>query len=193
MRVTRSVLIFRVLLAGLPVCGLLTFGGGGAFNAVAQENGAKQASESANPPAEVLTNQGVDEMGNNNLAGAVEKFKQALTIDPSCGAARRNLSSALNNQGTRVEPDEGVSYWRKALFVWPENRSARNNVSTFLRSTGKDPDSFEDRMALSDSFAKSGDFVSAVVEVREAIACKKDAVAEAKLKDYLKKAPALPK
>ncbi len=183
----RSVLIFSLVALGIPP---------NMYYAHADEAGgppATPAKEELNLRAEVLTNEGADEMAKNNLPVAINKFNEALTIDPLCGVARRNLSAALSNQGTRVEPEEGVIYWRKALYVWPENKPAHNNLCTFLKSIGKEPEVFEDRMSLADSFAKAGDYVSAVVELREAIICKKDAAAEAKLKEYLKKAPALPK
>jgi tetratricopeptide (TPR) repeat protein len=170
----------------LPVSGALADEAGGA------QSTASASAADAGAKVEALTNEGVEEMGKSNLPAAIEKFKEALTIDPACGVARRNLSAALSNQGTRVEPEEGVSYWRKALFVWPENKPAHNNLSTFLQSIGKVPDSFDERVSLANSFVKTGDYVSAVVELREAIALKKDAVVEAKLKEYLKKAPALP-
>lgn len=166
------------------------------YRAHADDASSAQSTSSITPDieakVEALTNAGADEMAKNNFPAAISNFKEALSLDPSCGVARRNLSAALSNQGTGMAPEEGVTYWRKALFIWSENKPAHNNLSTFLRSIGKAPDSFEDRLSLANSFAKSGDYVSAVVELREALACKKDVAAEAKLNECLKKAPALP-
>jgi hypothetical protein len=47
-------------------------------------------------------------------------------------------------------------------------------------------------MQLSDEFAKKGDYVSAIVEAREALVCKQDQIVLHKLKDLMKKAPSLP-
>lgn len=145
------------------------------------------------PKAELLTNQGVDELDKGDMEAAAAKFREALEADPGCEVARRNLSTAFNNQGTKVPIEEAGGYWRKALFVSPENSTAHRNLASFLKATGKNPESFEERMSLADSFAKGGDYVSAVVEIREALVCKKDQSAQNKLKDYLKKAPSLPK
>ncbi|MBY0548371.1 MAG: TonB family protein [Candidatus Obscuribacterales bacterium] len=145
------------------------------------------------PKSQLLNNEGVDEMDQGNLDGAAAKFREALESDPGCESARRNLSTVLNNQGTKVPNEEAAGYWRKALFVSPANATAHKNLCSFLKYSGKNPESFDERMSLADSFAKGGDFVSAVVEVREALVYKKDQSAQNKLKDYLKKAPALPK
>lgn len=159
---------------------------------IAQHHTGEAGKSDLIPRAQLLNNEGVDELGNNNLEAAIAKFKEALSADPLCETARKNLSSALNNQGTKLEPEQGITYWRKALFVFPDNKTAQKNVASFVKYSGKNPDSFEDRSLLAESFAKDGDFVSAVVELREALAKKKDVVAQSKLKEYLKKAPEIP-
>jgi TonB family protein len=145
------------------------------------------------PRAQLINSEAVDEMEKGNVDAAIEKFKKALEADPLCAPARRNLSMALNNRGTKKpEPDQAAACYRQALYLNPTNEIARKNLASYVKWKGKDPTSFQDRMTMSSEFAEKGDFISAAVEVQEALSKKTDTVAAAKLKEYQKKAPALP-
>jgi TonB family protein len=145
------------------------------------------------PRAHLLNDEGVDDLKRGDVEAAVEKFKKAIIADPLCAPAKRNLSMTLNNRGAKMDkPEDAANCYRQALYLNPANDVARKNLSSYVKWKGKNPDSFEDRMALSNEFAAKGDFIAATVEVQEALSKKKDTVASAKLKEYQTKAPALP-
>jgi TonB family protein len=140
----------------------------------------------------LLNNEGITEMKAGNYSAAIEKFREALSVDATYMPARENLSSCFNNAALKLPVKDAVGYFHKALYVTPDSALVRKNLASSLKSMGNKPDSFEERIKLADDFANAGDFVSAVVELREGLSIKKDGTTENKLKDYLKKAPAVP-
>ena len=147
------------------------------------------------PRARLLYNEGVKELQSGNMTQAFQRFKKALEMDPMFEHARVSLSATFNNMGAKKEinSDKAITFFRKALYVNPNNDIARKNLNNHLKHNSTDPKSYSARMELASKFAGKDDFISAVVEVREALRNKSnDKVATQKLEEYKKKAPAIP-
>lgn len=144
------------------------------------------------PKARILLNKANEEFDAGKLDKAIELLKEALKADPQYLAARKNLSIAYNNQGTKLPRGKRVKNYRMALFVWDGNKTARKNLKSHLEHKGCNPDSHLDRLKLASQFANTGDYISATVEAREALRLKKSKSTEEKLAEYENKAPGLP-
>lgn len=142
--------------------------------------------------AQILNNEGIDLLKANNFDGAIAKFREALSVDPSHEFSRKNLSVSYNNAAVKLPAKESANLYRKALYVLPDSDLARKNLRSSLLNLGMHPDSADERIKAAEDFTSSGDNISAIVELREAIMLHKNAAAEAKLTELMKQAPALP-
>jgi tetratricopeptide (TPR) repeat protein len=123
-----------------------------------------------------LNNAGVQALNAGNIQVAIQKFQQALQIDPNYQLARTNLSIAHNNYGLQLknDPKAALKEFHQALYLDPTNATTKSNVEGIIRMMGKNPRSAEDRMALGEEARKSGDFVGAIIEFTEATKIKDD-------------------
>ena len=144
------------------------------------------------PRAHISMNKASEQFDKGDLTKAIEYLKDALKADPQFQNARQNLSIAYNNQGNKLPMADRSKNYRKALFVWSSNDTARKNLDSHVESDGANPTSYVDRMRLASEFAEKGDYVSATVEAREALRLKKSKDARDKVAEYEKKAPGLP-
>lgn len=144
------------------------------------------------PRAQILMSKASEQFDKGDLSKAIEYLKDALKADPQLQNARQNLSIAYNNQGNKLPMEVRSKTYRKALFIWSSNDTARKNLDSHVESDGANPTSYTDRMRLASQFAEKGDYVSATVEAREALRLKKSKDARDKVAEYEKKAPGLP-
>jgi predicted O-linked N-acetylglucosamine transferase (SPINDLY family) len=69
-----------------------------------------------------------------NLDEAVDRYRQALTIDGSLPQAHNNLGNALFQQGKR---DQAAAHYRQALRLRPNYVQAHSNLGNALRLEGR--------------------------------------------------------
>jgi tetratricopeptide (TPR) repeat protein len=123
-----------------------------------------------------LNNDGVKALNSGNIQLAIQKFQQALQLDPNYKLARDNLAIAHNNYGLqlRTNPKEALKEFHQALYLNPDNGTTLSNVEGIIRMMGKNPRSFADRVALGEDARHSSDFVGAIIEFSEALKIKDD-------------------
>lgn len=86
------------------------------------------------PDAEVCFNLGNALFALGETEAAVERFRQAVEIDPGCAAAWSNLGSVLAELG---ECDEAIAALRKALRLDPGRSEAVYNLADILEDLGR--------------------------------------------------------
>jgi tetratricopeptide (TPR) repeat protein len=124
----------------------------------------------------LLNNDGVKALNSGNTQLAIQKFQQALQLDPNYKLARDNLAIAHNNYGLQLRgnPKEALKEFHQALYLNPDNSTTLSNVEGIIRMMGKNPRSFADRVGLGEDSRHSSDFVGAIIEFSEALKIKDD-------------------
>lgn len=142
---------------------------------------------SANPAPEAvsLNNDGVKALNQKDYDTAIEKFKQSLQKSPGYKYAHDNLAIAYNNVGISVPDDHEKSLKAFHMSMWlnPANKTTQANLNGAIKFAGKNPKSFEDRVALADQAVKDNDFAAAIVEYTQALSIRDDANVRKKLAD----------
>ena len=123
-----------------------------------------------------LINEGVKALNSGNIQLAIQKFEQALQLDPNYKLARDNLAIAHNNYGLQLRgsPKEALKEFHQALYLNPDNATTLSNVEGIIRMMGKNPRAFADRVALGEDSRHASDFVGAIIEFNEALKLKDD-------------------
>jgi tetratricopeptide (TPR) repeat protein len=78
--------------------------------------------------------QAVNAFGDDKLDEAINKYKQALEIDPNYQDALHGLGMALFNGGRL---DEAVATARKLIEIDPDDILAHTSLSMFYQSQGR--------------------------------------------------------
>jgi tetratricopeptide (TPR) repeat protein len=130
-----------------------------------------------------LNNKGVRAMNASDNWLAMEFLEKALTLDPSYKTARINLAIAYNNSGLtlRDRPAEAIAYFHYAVYIAPDNLACKDNLKAIILKLGKDPDVFEDRVALGNEALRKDDTRGGIVEYEAALKIKEDSAVRAKL------------
>ena len=123
-----------------------------------------------------LNNDGVRALNSNNTQLAIQKFEQALKLDPNYQFARENLAIAHNNNGLslRTNPKAAIKEFHQAIYLNPNNTTTQSNLAGIITMMGKNPHSFADRVQLGDDARHSGDMIGAIIEYSEALKIKDD-------------------
>ena len=123
-----------------------------------------------------INNDGVKALNAGNVQLALQKFAQALKLDPSYQLARDNLAIAHNNYGLqlRSNPKAAIKEFHQALYLSPGNATTQSNLAGIITMMGKHPNVFADRVALGDEARHSGDLIGAIIEYTEALKIKDD-------------------
>lgn len=118
---------------------------------------------------------------NNKAAEAIKagKFEKAVKLleplakkNPDYEMARQNLTIAFNNYGlelARTSAVDSMEKFRQALFYSPTERTARRNLNAVIKELGKNPASYEDRLAMGSEEFKKSSYQTAFVEFSEAL------------------------
>ncbi len=132
-----------------------------------------------------LNNEAVQALNAGNAQLAIQKFEQALKIDPNYQLAKDNLAIAHNNYGLqlRSNPKAALKEFHQALYLSPSNSVTKSNIDGIIRMMGKDPKSFDVRVALGEEARRGGDFVGAIIEFNEALKIQDDPKLHAVLGD----------
>lgn len=132
-----------------------------------------------------LNNDGVRALNSSNAQLAIQKFEQALKLDPNYQLAKANLAIAHNNYGLqlRSSPKDALKEFHQALYLDPGNAITKSNVDGIIRMMGKDPKSYDVRVALGEEARRSGDFIGAIIEFNEALKIQDDPKLHAVLGD----------
>lgn len=132
-----------------------------------------------------LNNEGVKALNAGNFQLAVQKFQEAVKLDPSYGLARENLAIAYNNYGLQLQnnPKEAIKQFHKALYLNRNNATTLSNLEGIISMLGKNPKKFQDRVELGDQARLAADFEGAAIEYIEALRLKEDPKIHAKLGD----------
>lgn len=123
-----------------------------------------------------LNNDGVRALNSGNVQLAMQKFEQALKLDPTYQLARDNLAIAHNNNGLQLRnnPKAAIKEFHQAIYLNPNNTTTTSNLSGIISMMGKNPRSFTDRVQLGDDARHSGDMIGAIIEYSEALKLKDD-------------------
>ncbi|HEY9676563.1 MAG TPA: tetratricopeptide repeat protein [Drouetiella sp.] len=127
-------------------------------------------------PQAALNNQGANALNNMNYELAIQKFSQALNIDPGYKLARNNLGMVFNNRGIKERSDKNNALldFHRALLLRTDDTASEANIATSIKSLIKGRDSYELRKNLADSLAAKHDDVGAIAEYRRALEIKDD-------------------
>jgi len=125
--------------------------------------------------AESLNNQGIAALERKDFPTAFKKFRAALQVDPNYPPPKTNLPITHGQYGLQLRKGnrltEALREIHKAGYwggVWDDE------VDKTVRTLGKNPNSFEDRVQLADEALKAGDHLGAAVEYRAALSLKSD-------------------
>ncbi len=123
-----------------------------------------------------LNNEGVVALNAGNVTLAMQKFEQALKLDPNYQLARDNLAIAHNNNGLQLKnnPKAAIKEFHQAIYLNPSNTTTQSNLAGIISMMGKNPKSFADRVQLGDEARHSGDMIGAIVEYSAALKIKDD-------------------
>jgi tetratricopeptide (TPR) repeat protein len=129
-----------------------------------------------------LNNAGVKAMNADDLEVAIEKFEQALKLNPAYVLAKENLSIAYNNKGLKSQnkPIEALEQFHKALYVKPDNTVAHQNLDGMVAYIGKNPKNIKDRVGLAEDALRKNDQIGGYIEYKQALAIQEDPVVRAK-------------
>jgi Tfp pilus assembly protein PilF len=107
---------------------------------------------------------------------AIKTLNQAMEVDPGCLLTLRNLAVAFNNMAIDKsdQPKLALKSFHQALALAPFSHTVRSNTNAMLMRMGKNPSSFQARIQLGREFLEHGDYLSALVEYREALRLKAD-------------------
>lgn len=130
----------------------------------------------------------VSEYGKNvtsrDWQNVFDKFDKALEIDPTFKLARQNSAIAHNNFALYLmhehQVDSSLREFHRSLYIEPD-LTTTENMNQLIRSIGKDPHSFSDRVELGDKSRAEADFEGAVIEYRAALEIKDDRKTRQKL------------
>jgi TonB family protein len=137
-----------------------------------------------NTAAIKLNNEGVKALNAGDTKSAIEKLEAAIREDPNYRLARDNLGLVHNNYALKLvnsDPQQAMKHFHAALFYSPQNVTTISNLEATIRTLGKDPKLFSDRVQLGDKALSEKDFISARVEYEAALALKEDPVVRKKL------------
>ena len=95
--------------------------------------GAASAAPRPSEDAVRRNNGGAELLKQGKLTEAIAEFRQAVTVDPTYGAAWRNLGFALDKQG---QVDEAVTAYQQAVALEPEV-NAYNNLGVLYDKQGR--------------------------------------------------------
>ncbi len=123
-----------------------------------------------------LNNDGVHALNSGNVQLAMQKFEQALKLDPSYQLARDNLAISHNNYGLQLKnnPKAAIKEFHQAIYLNPTNSTTQSNLAGIISMMNKNPRSFTDRVQLGDEARHSGDIIGAIIEYSEALKIKDD-------------------
>jgi len=123
-----------------------------------------------------LNNDGVRALNSGNVQLAMQKFEQALKLDPTYQLARDNLAIAHNNSGLQLRnnPKAAIKEFHQAIYLNPNNSTTQSNLAGIISMMNKNPHSFTDRVQLGDDARHSGDIIGAIIEYSEALKIKDD-------------------
>lgn len=121
---------------------------------------------------------------------AIDKLRALLETCPSYGIARKNLAIAYNNKGFKQMANPKValdSYWRASCLA-SDNVVAVGNINSTLKRLGKDPERFEDRVAMGDAENAQDCLYGAFAEYAAALSIHPDAEVTKKIEEIERKA-----
>lgn len=141
-----------------------------------------------------LNNEGVRLMNAGKLVEAIAMFKESLQVQPTATAAS-NLSVAFNNLGMQQSEagshKDALKSFHQSAYVCPDNATTRGNIDKTITALGRNPEQFEDRLALADEANAAGDLAGVIVEYTAALKIREDAALRSKL-DKAKRPADLP-
>jgi tetratricopeptide (TPR) repeat protein len=99
-----------------------------------------------------------------------------LKLDPINKVAKENLATCYNNWGIslRNNPVLAIEKFHRSMFYNHDNFSVAQNLNAAIKSIGKDPHSFDERLKLAQQTGLTGDFIGELVEYTEALKIKDD-------------------
>jgi hypothetical protein len=126
--------------------------------------------------------------GNNEEAIAI--LVPLIKTTPYYLTARSNLAVAYNNLALQQKDNPRIaldSLWRAACLD-SKNSQVKENIDEMLTLIGKDPNKFEDHLAIGDAQATEGCLYGAFAEYRASLAIRNDAQVAQKLAEIKKQA-----
>jgi outer membrane protein assembly factor BamD (BamD/ComL family) len=123
-----------------------------------------------------LYNDGINSMKASNYALAAKKFLECLKLDPTNKVAKESLAMCYNNWGISLRNNSvlAIEKFHRSLFYNHDNLSVAQNLDAAIKSLGKDPRSFDERIKLALQARVTADLIGAVVEYTEALKIKDD-------------------
>ncbi|MBU6454414.1 MAG: TonB family protein [Cyanobacteria bacterium REEB67] len=128
-------------------------------------------------------------IGDGKIDDAIEILEPLLRRHPRYVTARENLCVAYNNKAVSKTNSNKVclDLLRRAVSLDSENSDAQSNLSALIKSTGRDPLKFEDRVFMGNEEARAGCLYGAYVEYTAALSIHNDASVTKKRDDIVEK------
>jgi len=139
-------------------------------------------------PQILLNNEGVVALQKLSFDTAIEKFNQALMLQPGYKLARENLGIAFNNRGLSERKDyqAALKDFHRAVLINPDDATVEKNVEMILASKGISSNNFDALKEKADEAFNKKDYVGALVEYRRALKIKDDMNAQARIAEIIK-------
>jgi TonB family protein len=139
-----------------------------------------------------LSKEGMKALHDGKCDLAIDRFKAALKIDKDYTIAKKNLGLThvyLCLNWAQQRPLDALGQAHQARYIDRDSEKAKVALDWMIRQLGKDPNLFSDRALLGLQAKVAGDYESAIVEFKDALALKNDKDISNKLEEVYRQFP----
>ncbi|MBA3993370.1 MAG: hypothetical protein C0469_07570 [Cyanobacteria bacterium DS2.3.42] len=122
----------------------------------------------------ILNNDGVKALNAGNFNLAIQRFEEALKVSPEYDLARENLAIVRREHGQSLDNESKMWELRREVFFGVTDHTSLGKLEMLIKLSGREPKSFEDRIALAQECLNKADYIGAYVECLEALKLRKN-------------------